>query len=300
MAWIDAARDDLVRRKSGGPGWGYRTQGEAFVEPTALAGLALLACTPDAAADRVVRKAAEWLAEIQSADGALGLSARIATPGWGTPWAMLFWAALDDYQPQRDKAAQRLVRTAGETWPAKASGPIAHDTSIPGWPWVEGTHSWLEPTAMAVLALRREGQGGHARVRQGIRMICDRALPGGAWNFGNPAMFGRTYPPQLAATGFALLALTGEDTAGELIEGGCRYLRRTLPHVRTPRSLAWGLIGLEAWQQRPAESDAWLEDSFAWIRRNRANPLDLAQLILAAHRRTIDLLGAAASKEGAA
>jgi hypothetical protein len=265
-----------------------------------LAGLALLASTPDSAADRLVREAADWLAEIQSPEGALGLSTRIATPGWGTPWAMLFWAALDDYQPQRDKAAQWLLRTAGETWPVEPTSAIGHDTSIPGWPWVEGTHSWLEPTAMAVLALRREGQGEHVRVRQGIRMICDRALPGGAWNFGNRATFGAIYPPQLASTGFALLALTGEDTAGELTKEGCRYLGRALPRVRAPRSLAWGLIGLDAWQRRPAEGDRWLAESFAWIRHNRANPLDLAQLILAAHHGTIELLAARALKEGAA
>ena len=297
MAWIDSAQDELVCQRSGGPGWGYHPGGEAFVEPTALAGLALLASRPDAAVDRVVRQAADWLAEIQRPDGALGLSAGIAAPPWGTPHAMLLWAALDGYQAERRQAAQWLLQFAGESWPADQTGVIAHDTSIPGWPWVEGTHSWLEPTAMALLALRREGYGEHARVGQGIRMICERVLPGGGWNFGNRAMFGATYPPQLASTGFALLALTADASVSNLIDGGCRYLRRRLPGVRAPRSLAWGLMGLDAWQQRPAEADRWLARSFAWVRRNRANPLDLAQLILAADHRTIGLLGAEAAKE---
>jgi hypothetical protein len=291
MTWIDSARHDLLSQRSDEPGWGYRPGGEAFVEPTALAGLALLASTPDAGADRVVREAADWLAGIQRPDGALGLSVRVPTPRWATPYAILLWAALDDYQDERNRAAHWLLRFAGETWPADHTGVIAHDTSILGWPWVEGTHPWLEPTAVAVLALRRQGHQGHARIHQGIRMICDRALPGGAWNFGNRAMFGATYPPQLASTGFALLAINTDDATGKLIEGGCRYLRHTLPQVRAPRSLAWGLMGLDAWQQRPDEADRWLAESFDWVRRNRANPLDLAQLILAAHHRTLDLLG---------
>ena len=53
-------------------------------------------------------------------------------------------------------------------------------------------------------------------------------------------------------------------------------------------------MGLEAWQQRPAEGDAWLEKSFAWIRRRQPTPLDLAQLILAADRRTLERLGVGA------
>jgi hypothetical protein len=294
MTWIDSARDDLMGQQAGEHGWGYRPGCEPFVEPTALAALALLASAPDPRADRVVRRAADWLAEIQSPDGAVGLSARIPAPRWGTPYAILLWAALDGYQAERDQAVQWLLQSAGETWPADPCGVIAHDTSIPGWPWVEGTHSWVEPTAIALLALQRQGYGGHARTAQGIRMICDRALPGNAWNFGNRATFGSVYPPQLASTGFALLALISEECTGGLVQGGCQYLRRALPGVRAPRSLVWGLMGLDAWQQRPAQANQWLAESSAWVQRNRPNPLDLAQLILAAHHRSLDLLGARA------
>ena len=157
MAWIDSAQDDLVRQRSSGPGWGYRPGGEAFVEPTALAGLALLRCRPDAAADRVVRQAADWLAEIQRPDGALGLSARVSTPRWSTPYAMLLWAALDDYQAERNRAARWLLGFVGQTFPRDADGVVAHDTTIPGWPssyprssltapWLRRCWSgWMEP-----------------------------------------------------------------------------------------------------------------------------------------------------------
>jgi hypothetical protein len=144
---------------------------------------------------------------------------------------------------------------------------------------------------LAVLALRRERFEGHSRVRDGIRVIRDRAIPTGAWNYGNGEIFGTTLRPQPAPTGIALLALADGDSQDDLIGGGCRYLRATLPRVRTPRSLAWGLMGLEACGERPARANAWLAESYARVKRNDPTPRDLAQLVLAAGGRALDLLG---------
>jgi hypothetical protein len=261
------------------------------VEPTALAGLALLAMLPDGAVENAVREAADWLGTIQQPNGALGPSAEIAAPGWGTAYAMLLWAALGGYEAERKKAADWLLGLAGVTWPPDQTGVLGHDTSISGWPWVDGTHSWLEPTALAVLALRREGLADHERVREGVRMICDRAVPSGAWNFGSSVIFGATLHPQPAPTGLALLALSRSECERRLIEGGCRYLRRTLPGVRSPRSLGWGLLGLEAWERRPEEAEAWLAESHSRIDRGTNSPIDFAHLLLASSPRSSTLLG---------
>lgn len=293
-AWINPARNLLLRRRSRERAWGYRPESEAFVEPTALVGLALLASSPDALSDGLARDAADWLAAIQRPDGALGLSAGIPAPCWGTPYAILLWGALGDYETERKRAVAWLLQSAGETCPADPHGVLSHDTGIVGWPWVEETHSWLEPTAMALLALRREGYERHPRVREGLRLICDRAVPGGAWNFGNRTMFGAVVPPQPAPTGMALAVLAGTRDHGELIEGGCRYLHNTLPRVRAPRSLAWGLIGLDAWQRRPAAGDTWLAESFTRAEHTGANTADLAQLLLAASRPALGLLAVGA------
>jgi len=290
-AWIDSARDALFKQETGEGRWGYRPCGKAFVEPTALAGLALLASTPGDVSDPVAREAADWLAEIQRPDGSLGPSAQIPTPCWGTPYAILLWAALGEYGAQRRKAVHWLLGLAGETWSLDRTSVVGHDASIPGWPWVDGTHSWLEPTALAVLALRRERLESHPRVRDGLRIICDRAIPAGGWNYGNSEVFGKSLRPQPAPTGIALLALAATDAPDDLIGGACRYLRNTLPRIRAPRSLAWGVIGLEACQQRPARADAWLEESFSRVRRDRPSPVDVAQLLLAASRRTLEILG---------
>ena len=40
---------------------------------------------------------------------------------------------------------------------SSANEQLGHDSTLIGWPWVEGTHSWIEPTAWAVLALKSVG-----------------------------------------------------------------------------------------------------------------------------------------------
>ena len=78
---------------------------------------------------------------------------------------------------------------------------IGHDSTLVGWPWVDGTHSWLEPTALAILALCREGLGDHPRVAAGIALILDRALEDGGWNYGGKAVFGRSAAPSARTDG---------------------------------------------------------------------------------------------------
>ena len=268
--------------------------GEAYVEPTVVAGLALLAAGASGTVEPAVSEAADWLVSIQRTDGALGLCTGLPDPCWATPHAVLLWAGLGGYQSQRALATAWLLSVSGETilLDEAVAVDIGHDTTIPGWGWVQGTPSWIEPTAWALLALRREGWSDHPRVGDGIRMICDRAIPSGGWNFGNRAVFGSILPPQPDLTALALLALVGSACDERLIERGCRFLASTLPGIRSPRSLAWGLLALDAWQRKPREGETWLAESFAYVARNRPTPLDLAQLLLAANPRSLELLAA--------
>ncbi|MFW6125324.1 MAG: hypothetical protein ACOC46_04180, partial [Pirellulales bacterium] len=267
--WIDLAVDALATRQSAAGGWGYQFRGEPFVEPTGLAGLALAASAPGGAAGPLARRAADWMAEIQNADGSLGPSAEVSAPGWGTSHAVLLWAAVGGHEAERRSAVQWLLGLEGETWQFDRENAVGHDPSIPGWPWVAGTHSWLEPTCLALLALRREGMGAHPRAGDGIRVVRDRAISTGGWNYGNSGVFGKSLRAQPAPTGIALLALAGTQAPDRLIKRACGYLGQVLPRVRAPRSLGWGLLGLDAWGRRPAEAEAWLEESFARLRRSR-------------------------------
>lgn len=290
-----AARRELLALRGDG-GWGYRRGAAPCTEPTALAGLALLADAPaggggpEAAA---ARGAAEWLAAMQRPDGSVGVSAAAPEPGWGTPFAVLLWEATGGYEDRARAAAHWLLVLRGRTL-SRSDDPghvAGHDTTLVGWPWVADTHSWLEPTALAVLALGRRGLGGHPRAREGLRLVRDREVDTGGWNYGNKAVFGRGLRAQPGPTGIALLTLAGTGPRTRAIDRAVGYLVGALPGVRAPASLGWGLVGLRAWGERPGGAAAWLDESFAAASGRPDAAPRLAPLLLAAGARTLELFG---------
>jgi len=287
--WTDRARVELLGLRGAGGGWGYRRGSAACAEPTALAGLAL--AVTDAAAGAAA--AADRLAAWQRGDGSVGAYAAADAPGWTTPHAVLLWRALDAHAAETRRACAWLLGQRGKALP-RAEVPErvnAHDTSIVGWPWVDATHSWLEPTAMAVLALGRAGLGADPRAAEGLRLIGDRAVAGGGWNYGNKAVLGRDLRPQPGPTGLALLALAGAATRPAVVDPAIGYLMRTLPGVRASASLAWGLIGLRAWGVAPADAGAWLAEAHAGAAGRPDAACKLACLLLASAPSTPGLLG---------
>ncbi len=290
--WTDIATRELLRLIGPSGGWGERPGGSPRAEPSALAGLSLLACHSEDSAVRAARRAGEWLAGLQRPDGAVPLSNDFDAPAWTTPHALLLWSALEVHEARRRRATHWLLGQRGI--PARdPSNIVGHDPSLIGWSWVDGTHSWIEPTAMAVLALRRQGLGGDRRVEDGLRLIYDRLIPSGGWNYGNRSVFGRELRPQAAPTGLALLALAGVSESSKDLEPSLRYLESTLPEIRSARSLAWGLLGLRAWRRAPDASDLWLSEAFV---RSRPRPVavsSLALLLLASGRKSLELLGIA-------
>jgi hypothetical protein len=294
-SWIDSARGYLLSLCGPRGGWGYLPDTAPCAEPTALACLGLLGSRGDRQPSHPaleIERSAGWLVSLQRLDGALGVSAALPAPGWATPHATLLWAALDGYATERARAIDWLLAQEGLAIPRAASpgSAVDHDTTLVGWPWIDGTHSWLEPTALAVLALRRAGQADHPRVRAGLRLIRDRALAGGGWNYGNRAAFGHDLRPQPGPTGLALLALAGTDAPALVVEPAIAYLLRTLPATCAPLSLCWGVLGLRAWDRLPRDAGQWLARALAQtLRRPPVGPR-LAHLLLAAGPRSLELM----------
>jgi hypothetical protein len=288
-------RDLLLRWRGDGPGWGYQPESPASAEPTVLAGLALLAIAddePSARCREAIDAAAAWLASLQNTDGSVGLSATLSAPHWCTALTLLFWTACDAYAPARLRATNWLLSVQGLAWERPVGSPFAHDTAIPGWAWVAGTHSWLEPTAWAVLALDRAGETEHPRVADGRRLIRDRALRTGGWNYGNSQVFGTDLRPQPGPTGLALLALARTDgPQTPQIERGCAYLERVLTATRAPQSLCWGILGLAACARRPEAADDWLESAMEKALTRSDRSVQLAYLLLASAPRALQVLG---------
>jgi hypothetical protein len=287
--WTGKGQDELLRLRGHPGAWGYRKDREAGVEPTALACLALWSCRSGSLSDArpgAIQRGADWLLSIQNADGSLGLAPSLPSPCWATSHAILTWNALNVHTKARRRAAAWLLEQKGNPVTVEAAyrgSVVGHDPTLIGWPWTEGTHSWIEPTAMAILALQREGLGNHARVAEGTRVVLDRALSEGGWNYGNTSVFGRQLRPHPEPTGLALLALAVhlDKFRSRSVDLAINYLLQTLPEVRAPISLGWGVLGLRAWKAAPTAAADWLSESYALHTGRRDAAIGLSLLLLA-------------------
>jgi hypothetical protein len=253
MNWLDKALEILAR----GGACGYRPTSTPATEPTALAALALLTWDRSQAALPKLR----WLAQMQSADGSSGISAAESTPSWPTSLAVLAWSAWavshrsPFFTDHVGRAVDWLLLDKGKTIPHRSEG---HDSMLVGWPWVAGTHSWLEPTALAVLALKAAGLGGHDRTREAVRLLIDRLLPDGGCNYGNTVVLGQTLRPHVQSTGLALLALAGEIDTNGRVQRSIEYLHGALSDRTAPASLSYALLAVTAQGHETCQAEGWL------------------------------------------
>jgi len=277
---------DLIERLADNVPGGYAAGGEPTTEPTALAGLALVAHRRRARAMEVAQLAAEWLANQQAECGSVGISPDRPTPCWPTSLAIVLWHAVQSATGSEQFAASiaRAVQWAlAERGRTQKQGALArHDTTLTGWSWAANTHSWIEPTAMFVLALKAVGEGGHPRTREATQLIADRLLPGGGCNYGNTIVLGQTLLPHVQPTGLAMMALAGEDIDDPRIELSLTYLQRELRRDMTTASLCYGLVGLAAHNRRPVDRLAWLERAHRRTLDPKASCYKLALVALAA------------------
>jgi hypothetical protein len=135
----------------------------------------------------------------------------------------------------------------------------------------------VEPTSLAIAALRAEGYTDHLRVQEGVRLLLDRQLPTGGWNYGNTLVFGREQRPSPESTGAVLHALSGLLPLLH-VQRSLDYLRRQVGQLRTPIALGWSLLGLSSWEGLPMEAASWVEACLA--REARYGGYDTASLCL--------------------
>ena len=288
-----STRDTLLTRLAERAECSYLPGSPIATEPTALAALALLTCKEETSADRALR----WLVRVQSRDGNLGVTATDPQPCWPTSLAILAWAkAGARYWGRIERAHSWLLDAKGMALhPRKGqeNEVMGHNMALVGWPWVAGTHSWIEPTALAVIALKATGHGDHPRTREAVRLLIDRLLPTGGCNYGNTVVFGQQLLEHLQPTGLTMLALAGEKSTDERITRSLDYLEQNLSgSVGTP-SLCFGLQGLAAHGRAPVNRRKWLAESMEnALRRDRA-PWHDALLLLAEQGESSPLVRAA-------
>lgn len=183
----------------------------------------------------------------QHADGSIPVTANHPEAFWPTFPGALAFSGVTEYREAHDRAIGFILGVVNKKLPHEESSLDFPKGLVPGWPWTNHTHTWVEPTAMAVRALTLAGRADHERTLSGIRLLIDRQLPDGGWNYGSTVVFDQYLNPMPVPTGMALWALSGHVERTK-VAGSLRYLQGRLSGLVTPHSLGWALIGLSSWQ----------------------------------------------------
>jgi len=240
-------------------GWGYFPGKQSWLEPTTYAMLALER-RPDSegALDRGWRLARSW----ELADGSVRPSGAIPDGTWVTALLVTLSCVRGAYDADVARSVGWLLRVVGaEHNLGMRAFSYLHllqtklDVSHQGWPWREGNASWIEPTALTLVALKKvrkfAGAGAELerRVREGEQLVLARRCSDGGWNCGNPNVFNLDLPSYPESTALALLGLEGRS-AGELA-GPLAVARRFRAETKSSLAKAWLAIALRCHGENP-------------------------------------------------
>jgi hypothetical protein len=238
----------LQRARNADGGWAYHPGKRSRIEPTCWALLALSQTERQQPNVEVLRRwprADQWLIDVAGAPPNHAFNAIAALT--------LLEAS------SADTAAETIVRlliaSKGIQLPPEPA--IPQDGSLQAWSWVDGTFSWVEPTAWSVLLLKhRLARGPYPdaaeRVRVGEQMLTDRACRGGGWNYGNSSVYGKDLLPYVPTTALALLALQDRQ-AEPVVTRGLEALQRDALSERSAVALSLAIICLRVYG-RPASA----------------------------------------------
>jgi hypothetical protein len=200
----------------------------------------------------------ERLLAAQQADGCVPIAPAFHDAAWPTPFCLLAWLQDSDCVRSVDRAVEFLLNWRGAVFQNRPE-VLGHNTMLTGWPWVSNTHSWIEPTGMALLALQAAGHRDAPRCIEARELMLNRQLPGGGWNYGNTTVYHHELRPMAHSTAIALSALAGFVDESK-VERSLRYLTSVISSLRSPLSLAWALTAFQAWNSSTPDSAQWVNE----------------------------------------
>ena len=183
-------------------GWPYYAGKTSRLEPTCWALLALQAAGEPVTLDVLAGwpRRDGWFVDRSSDEVNIAFNglAAVTLAAFGAPGAMS--------QP----LLSALLALKGE--PFSPSTINRQDNSLQGWPWTKGTFSWVEPTAWALLGVKRltsdrTNPKVSARVIEAERLLEDRVCSTGGWNHGNSNMLGVELSAYQSTSAIGLMAL---------------------------------------------------------------------------------------------
>jgi len=232
-------------------GWGYFPGKQSWFEPTTYAMLALHE-TPGS--HDLLEQAWKLLRSWQTTDGSSRPNGQVHDGTWVTAQAVTLACVRGVFDDQVRSSVDWLLRVVGaESSTAMRTAAFFHllktkaDVSHRAWPWRDGNASWIEPTAQALVALKKVTKNYRSselarRVSDGEAQILSRRCSDGGWNCGNPNVLNYDLPSYPETTALALLGLQGRSRSelDQPLALAARYRAET----RSSLARAWLVIAL--------------------------------------------------------
>ncbi|MBM3979534.1 MAG: DUF362 domain-containing protein [Planctomycetes bacterium] len=251
--------DRLAALANTGGGWGYHAGSASHPEPTCLALLALNAARADF--EPVVARGLAALDAHRAPDGTYRLADGRPEAAWPTAIALFTRLALGAPPDEMRATVARVLALESRTVKADPETKDMEtdiDLSLVGWPWAAANFGWVEPTAWACLALRAAGQEKHARVKQGLKLLLDRAFDSGGANYGNRVVLGTATEPIPGPSAILLLAVQGAVDHPR-VDAAVGYLRVHARQASDLEHLAWARVALGVHDSDSATRDLFPE-----------------------------------------
>jgi hypothetical protein len=243
--------DTLVAARDPEGGWGYFAGKAVRLEPTSWATLALLearARLPDGGLNADLAVLAGW----QQPTGLLAdtppASPNLAFNGFA---AVVLRRVREQHivgVPSQEHVETQLLDgiRATKGLQIRNSDFMRQDNRLQGWPWIDQTFNWVEPTAWCLLALKnarrvRADARSDARIDQANRLLADRCCAVGGWNYGNSNVFGKDLHSYVPTTAVALLALQDQRDAPEVTRS-VKWIRDNGTHEMSGMALSLALL----------------------------------------------------------
>jgi len=253
MIDLSTRREFLRSTQNADGGWGFFPGKQSWLEPTAYA---LMALHADGASLQSFERGWNLMRSWQLPDGSWPPCGSVREPHWTTSLAINLHCLRGVRDQSLDRGVAWLLDSTGVENKLKfrfvhflIPSTVELDPSFQAWPWRPGNSSWIEPTAHALVALRKAGGSKPSeklrdRVGMGEKMILERRCHDGGWNYGNRKILGTELPSYAETTALALVGLAGNpslDVAAPL-EVARRYWRET----RSSLAKAWLAVCLRA------------------------------------------------------
>ena len=206
---IPSSIDYLVKAQHASGGWGYKTGHRPVVEATAVV---LLSLREEPSSQGAFQHGMKWLLGCQHEDGGWGINESDFESCWHTAWALIVLKAASQ---------DTGMISRGETWLSEVATyevsseaihshiPVSFSIGAFAWPWLPGQIPWVEPTALALLALKGMTNSSLVEIRQksALDYLRRYRTPTGGWWTGNAGPLDTIVIPRVYQTSLALIAL---------------------------------------------------------------------------------------------